>query len=607
MREIKKTIKVPFQRIEFYSAYSSLEKMDELESLLAILIVTSKEEGLKRETLREAIYLKFGVKEQTISIIKNSLKGLIRSGTIEGQEKVSIDDLLDKSIRRVSRKIKKEVTKSVLLGNFLKKSKNKRSFNGRTYENIIEGFKYDSNMPMFSFNEDWKIELLSEEYIKEIADGLAEKQKKSNESLDLVKAHIEKTKIETQEKDIHFKMDKENRLIAINKNATALFSEIIKGNLSIDSLAKLMNTGIDSVEYIENKNGHQVNVKENEIITMLEHSHVIQGSKVYQVFNKKINYIIEGIDDPIKVDEIFGEEIEINELLKRIIATNDVLNLDIWNNIKTSLKEELFATKVSKANAKFYKHLLNKENASTAISEHSDFIKEFYNKDEKWELFKDINKKDILINLENINKVLSNEEAELIYKTLYLKLNMNYGKDTILFPKWSAEKQHNKFINDLESFNHNIELVEVKDEAVKLLSKIGKYNFEPIKSNELNGIKEKIKSLVASKPESPVAEIITNAMKIRLMLESMIKKNQKLTFREALKKAIKNKVIDKRHEGKIYEIYKNSNKYHHESDIELDIKKEKKIKEDIIYIEKIANIENIELNKFKGVFKWATA
>ena len=607
MREIKKTIKVPFQRIDFGSTYSSLENMDSLESLLVILIVTAKEEGLKRETLREAIELKFGVKQHTISIIKQSIKELIRSGTLEGQDNVSIDDLLDKSIGRVLGSVNKEVVKNVLNGKFLKKSEKKRKFSGRVYENIIEGFKYNENGTTFPFEGNWKVDLLSEEAVKEIAEGLAEKEKKENESLDYVNMDSKWDKVETQEKEMHFKIDDKNNIISINTNATSVFNEIKREKLSIDSLVKMMDAGVDSVEYLENNNGKIISIIGNPIIEMNEKSYVIEDGVVYKIFNKHVNYNIKEIDEEINVVELFGEEIKVKELVKTIISTGDVNNVEIWSVLNDSIQREMLSLKPSKDNIEFYKYSMKKEGSQSIISNYSNVIKEFYNEDERWELFKNLNKNDILSNLKNINTVLGDASSGVVYKALYTKLNTVYDNKTIIFPKWDAEIKHSKFIIEAKTLESKIELIEVKKEAEQLMEKLNGYDFSPIKSSVLNSLKEQVKSMVASKPESPEVEISTNAIKIRLMLESLVERKKKDTFREALTKAIKNKKIMENNKNKIYEIYVRSNEYHHKADIKFDIKKEREIKQDIINIEKISKNSKVKLDKFKGVFKWATA
>ena len=172
MREIKRKVKIPFQKIEYTTELVNLREMDELESLIMVLIVSAREISLRTETLGEALKLKYNIDTHTHPLIEIALKQLVLSKTISVREGEDIHDLFSTRILSINATIDKDLRKTILNGDFYKKESQHSKLFGILYEPIVEGIKVPESIKETEYDNSWYVEALSKSAIELIAEAL---------------------------------------------------------------------------------------------------------------------------------------------------------------------------------------------------------------------------------------------------------------------------------------------------------------------------------------------------------------------------------------------------------------------------------------------------
>ena len=606
MSEIVKTIKVPFQKIDFKASFTKKESMNELESLIMILITNSDELGLKKETLREAIAVKYGVHNHTIPLIKIALESLTNSKTIQLNIDEDLDSLLDKNIRRIKVKIDKEIVEDIQAGDFYKKSLKVRKIFNSLYESVVPGTEVPKTIKELKYDEAWSANAVEEASILAIAHDEAMSAKEQTETLSSVDINEDDTKLVYLEDKIIFKK-KGLKIYGTNILFKTVFKAIDKNDLELDDLTSMLDTSIKDIEFSKQA-GIPVENETLNIFAVNDGKYIELNNTIMKLFNKEVLYEIEELNESIKINEIYASEVSIDQFASELITNKDVGILNSFKTIKDQLKNAFLNMAITNENNEFVKYFLDKESFETQIGDKANVFIAVYDELDARTIFKNFGKKTLEKHINLINSFIVKSKYSSLYDVVYGFVSTQYGENTKLFPEWDKEQYHYSFIKDLDKINSKIGLIDCKKDAEDVLEFILQYNFAPIKSRVFEELQYSIKKMIPTLAFTPSQELSLKGMQIRIMLEKLIDKTQSSAiFIDVLNKRIKDKKIASGDKSKVMEIYKRANSFHHNSDLVFDSKLESKIKQDIISIYKIADKNKIDLTQYKGELKWATA
>ena len=620
MRKIIK-INFPFLKIDFSTKYSKLEKMDELESLIMIMITTSSTTKLKKMTLLEGLKLTYNIQNWTMPIIRTSLNKLILSNTIKTQK--NSDELLESSIGLIVVSIPKDIKNHILDGKFNKMSLNIRKKNTFTYENIIEGVssvedtshKYNET----EYDNKWITDPVSNAAINEIIDHLALQNINENETILDNKlngskvVYLEHT-IEIEKKDLTIR--------PIDKLAQILFDQITDNKINIDLLTNKLNTSKDELNFYNNLEGNIVD-HNPKIIKLGVNQYYIEDEDLYHLYNKSNKYKGLEIDKEFIINELYSTKIiDYKNIVDQLIESNDTGNLNLFHGSVLHKIEEFFIIKDDNIiNKDFIKHILTSRPFINNINNNPVLFNKYF---DEGEVRKHIMKEksiDIDKNNTSINKFIINSGYKSLYLQLYNFRQVLYNKTTSIFPKWENEINFKEFLNELDQIHNKIDFIETKSDAESLMSVINKYGekFTPIKSNIFDDIKIIVRKSINTMPLSKSEVIEHNGSKLRIIVEDVFmnlyknkerdKKNKTNdSFYDKLNGLVNSKIISNKEQARFSKIYKNCNKFHHSGDVKNIITKdeEDRIKNDIKYVFSFCKEKKIQISQYQGVYKWAT-
>ena len=605
MNKITKTTKVPFHKINFKASFAEKEQMNELETLIMILIVSANDLGFKKQTLREAIEEKYGVKNHTMDLVGIALSTLIRSKTIPVAKDVLPEELLDTNVRRVSISVDKDIASDIKDGRFFKKSIRTRKVFGTIYENVIPGTVVPGTITETKYDNAWKADGIEKPVIEGIGEDKARSMKHKNETLSTFQIVDDETKIVYLDSKIEF--NKEGpKIVGSNKLFKIILDEIEHKKLAVEDLTKMLDTSLSNVDFSKEEGIPVENLKLN--------SHTINGNEYIEhnnaplkLFNKKVTYEIEETGKELTINEIFASNVDIKDFAAQLVKQGDVSQLDSFNQINNQLKDWFLDKPFDHSNEPFIRHYFDKETFESKIGQRSKMFVKLYDEVDLRTIFQSVQNSVIENNLPLINTFIEDNKANSLYKLVYLKLRITYKENTVVFPKWDKEVAYNKFIKELSSIENKIKLIVVKKDAEDVLELISKYAFAPIDSSIMKQLEVDVKKMLLTCPVEGEEKLKFYGAQVRIMLESLIsKKDSSETFSNQLKKQMELKLIKPGDKSQIMSIYKRSNEFHHNSGIKYDSSLETQIKKDIINVLKIANNNKVSLKGFGGEQKWAT-
>lgn len=609
MNEINRKIKVPFQKISYKSVFSKQSEMNELESLIVALIATSNDEGLKRETLFEALNKYFAITEHTIPLIKIALRSLVNSRTIiiDRSAGESLKTLLDKRIRSIKIGMNEDIIEKVRKGIFVKNTLNTRTFHESIFTSLIAGTSPKKSSE-YEYDGNWKIKKIGESVINQEALDDSNKNQQNNESLTSFNVDEDDTKVVYLQDEITFKKLENKEIVPVNKLAQVVFDEISNKNISTSLLEEMLDLSLDDLPF-EDKDGVEIDKSKSDIIQIANTKIVIVNGVIMKLFNKEVHYQIANTKIKLNVNELYGDEIKQIDLINEIVSLGLVEKLESFKEFETEFSKVFLSMEPSEKNSEFILYYLEKKTLLEKITTFSALTIKLFSEEEIRREFKSSKSTFIEFNIESINQFILKTKVNYLYSTLYNITQKHYNKETILFPGWDKEQEHSRFIKDNSKLESEYSLIDKKSDAENFIEKLLMYNFNPIISTVYNDFLNSAKKKVSSLPISNSEVVRTYGSKIRMMLETLVSKdfNVKNTFSDQLNIEIKAKKIESVSKKSILDIYKRSNQFHHEADIQITKTVENSIKKDIVAILDIANKNNIKLTKFKEEATWATA
>ncbi|MCK5867019.1 MAG: hypothetical protein KAG14_01340 [Mycoplasmataceae bacterium] len=605
MNKINKTIKVPFGKISYKATFAKKEKMNELETLIMVLIVTSTELGLKKETLGEAIELKYGIKNKTIEIIKESLNTLLKSQTIPNKDKANSNSLLKTNIRIIKASLDKEIISDIQNGEFNKKSLSTRKIFETIYETAIPNTKTPETIKESKHDGAWTAPEISEAVALEIADDDARSKKKDSETLSTFEIDKNETKLVYLDSTIEFNKS-DSKIFGTNNLFKTVFKEIELGNFKLEELTKMLDTSVEGIEFkdqdgisIENINYTPHTIDGNQYIEL--------NDSIMQLFNKSITYKIEETKQELNVNEIYAAPISTKDFCAILLKDGNIENLNKFNKSNKELRDYFLGIKLNSKNMEFVRYYFEKEPFKSKISNKDGLFNKLYEESDLREMFQNTSKAILEENIVDINNFIVSSKFTSLYELTYRKLDINYNKNTSIFPGWNKEISFNGFINDLDKIEAKINMIVQKKDAEEVLVMISKYEFNPIKSKDLKNMEIKIKKMIQTAPSSGISDIKFYGSQVRMMLEKLVSKTDgSIQFIDKLNDGIKEGKINKKDKSSILEIYKRSNAFHHNSELVIDAKLEEQVKKDIIKVTNIAKENKADISEYNGGLKWAT-
>ena len=490
MITIKKKINIPFQRVVTNVKYVKLMKMNELESLIMILISSSTELGFQGETLKESIAIKFGNKEWTKEIIILSIKSLIKHNTFN--KEVEPLGLLNTSIRRVKLLVKDNIIKNVLKGIFLMNSNEVRKQSISKIDSIIPGTKYNNNTPTV-FDDSWKVKGFNDQQKLTHAIETARENKGKNEDIEFCEVDKGDTNIVYVDMEIEFKVEGK-KIIPSNNLSNIVFTEIKNGNLNIDIFSKMMDSSINGLPITE-KSGDTY--KANNKFSIINDQYFdLKQSEPFLLLNGGTEYIISDVKQNFIVNEIYEKKIKIEKLIDLIIKNEEYFILSETSlDIKESIKNYVLENYQNKNFNKIISILINDFNENEILYKHSEIVKAIKDQDFIRGIINKMDKNYILNNLDILNEFIT-PELKSLYELIYIKINKNYDEETTIFPKWEKEIEFKNFVNKIKDIKIEIELIKTKEEAIEVMKLVDDSSFIPIKSNLINILKSKIRKKI---------------------------------------------------------------------------------------------------------------
>ena len=605
MNKIIKTTKVPFHKINFKATFAEKEQMNELESLVMILIVTATDSGLKKETLRNAIEEKFGIKNHTMNLVKIALVTLMNSKTIPAETGFSPDDLLDKNIRRISISIDKDIADDIKDGRFFKKSIRTRKVFGTIYENIVSGTVVPKTIVETKYDNAWKAAEIENAVIEGIAEDQARSLKNKNESLSTFHVVEKETGIVYLDSKIEFNKEG-SKIIGSNKLFKIVFNEIENKKLALEDLTTMLDTSLNDVQFSKGEGIPVENMKFTSHFVN-DNKYFEHNNSVLRLFNKEVDYEIEETGKKLLINEIFASNIDIKDFAKELVKQNDISLLESFKGIDDQLKEAFLNGPFNSQNEPFIKYYFDNESFESKINRRAETFTKLYDEVDLRTIFQNVKNVALENNLPQVNSFIQSNKMNSLYELVNLKLGMNYNENTVIFPMWNKEIAHSKFIKDLDMIKAKVELVIVKKDAEEVLEFISQYKFAPIKSSILNQLEIDVKKMLLTCPVEGQEKLKFYGAQVRIMLESLISKTKESkTFSSQLEEQISSKQIQSSDKSVIMSIYKRSNQFHHNGVTNYDTNLETQIKKDIIKVLELANKNNVSLKEFGGEKKWAT-
>lgn len=607
MEQINRKIKIPFQKIEYTSSLVRLKKMDELESLIMILIVSASELNFKLETLAQALDSQYNIRTHTHPIIKAVLFRLIKSKTIDMAKSKAPDDLLNEKIRLINASIDKEIKEKILNGEFYKKEMKYRKVFGSLLEPIVESTTLPQNIREYKYDDKWDIRPLDDIVIEDIAENNTNKQKNDMESIEFLEVDKDLSAITYVECEVTLAKSGDKKLFPKNENAQILFNNIMNKTISSDYFNDVINTSIDNLPLLKEEGieAHNMNSKH---FTIGAKTLVIDKLLPYILFNKEIEYKVDKIDLEITAKELYAMRISISELVDMIIKGESKQVDPLLSSMEHEIQEEVLSRKINSQNEWLIRHYFDKQTMVDKTTKYEHLFSGLYNEMEIREVIIHCSKNELSSSIQEINSFISNNSIKDLYEAIYEKVKIRYDETTSLFPMWKAEINFKKLINDLPVINSKIDLIETKSDAQNVIKYLYEFSITPIVSNLFDKLISRIKRILESAPVSEKSEIKHYGELMRPALEEFVGREQKDTFNNALDSLLKSNKELMKFKSDIKKIYKKSNNFHHHESIaqmEYNEKEEMNVKRDIKKLHEIVKATNKKINNIERMNKWA--